>query len=94
MYRKDISRIARKAQEESGIDFDHIYAFLFTVLKTGAMTLKEIDRTMRTAPGVVYINEENNLKNVRRGVYSGGDSRRADYWEDRILERQERWQGD
>ena len=87
-YRKDLSRVAITTAEQSGFDFHIVYDFLWKVIKENNLTVKAIKNKIRASQGEIFIDSENRL-------YKEGQhhtircSAMADYYEGRILARQE-----
>ena len=92
-YRRDVSRVANKAAEESHIGFKMAYYFIFKVLKERQCGLNYVRENIKAFPGVIIIGEDelftlqfnSNTSYSNSNVYNNG----ADYWEGRILARQE-----
>ena len=92
-YRMDLSRTAREAAEISGFDFDNVYHFLWKVIKENHWSVKIIREKIKTTPGKIYIDWKNQMfrmpERATYGIAQRGNDEGADYWEGRILARQE-----
>lgn len=91
-YRMDLSRTAREAAEKSGFNFDIVYHFLWNVIKDNHWNVKIIREKINTTDGKIFIDEKNWLSNMPRSAENVNDrwsDEGADYWEGRILARQE-----
>ena len=87
-YRMDLSRTAREAAEKTGFDFDIVYNYLWKVIKTNHWSVKTIREKIQATPEKIFIDEKNLMEKMHRtGAVRCGAS--ADYWENRILARQE-----
>lgn len=89
IYRGDLSRTSREAAEISGMDFDIIYHFLWDCIKKNHWNVKIIREKIKVFPGKVFLDEGNQLFKMPRYAGTVEVSNSADYWEGRILARQE-----
>lgn len=93
MYRMDLSRTAREAAEISGFDFDSVYHFLWKVIKENHWSVKIIREKIEATPGKIYLDWKNQMFRLPErelyGIAQSGNDECADYWEGRILARQE-----
>ena len=88
--RADLRRLAIYAQEKSGFDFDSVYSFLFKVCKENKWSVGVIWEKIIATPGKIYIDERNQMfKMPEVATAARGNDEGADYWEGRILARQE-----
>lgn len=91
-YRMDLSRAAREAAEKSGFDFDTVYNFLWKVIIENHWSVNIIREKINTMPGKIFIDANNQLFKMPRSFaenVSRWNDASADYWEGRILARQE-----
>ena len=89
VYRKDLSRIAESAAEKSGFDFDIVYNFLWKVIKENNLTVKAIKGKIKATKGEIFISSANRLYMENQHHDNRWHTDEADYWEGRILARQE-----
>ncbi len=91
-YRMDLSRLTRELAEKSGFSFEVVYDFLWKVITKNHWNVKVIREKAQATSGKIFIDGSNQLfmmpktyaENIGRG-----DGEGADYWEGRILARQE-----
>lgn len=90
-YRMDLSRTAREAAEKSGFNFDMVYDFLWKVITENHWSVKIIREKINAMPGKIFIDANNQLFKMPRSAenVSRWNDASADYWEGRILARQE-----
>lgn len=88
----DLSRAAREAAEKSGFDFDTVYNFLWKVIIENHWSVNIIREKINAMPGKIFIDANNQLFKMPRSFaenVSRWNDASADYWEGRILVRQE-----
>ena len=90
-YRMDLSRTAREAAEKSGFNFDMVYDFLWKVITENHWSVKIIREKIKATPEKIFIDANNQLFKMQRSAenVSRWNDASADYWEGRILARQE-----
>ncbi len=90
-YRMDLSRTAREAAENSGFNFDMVYDFLWKVITENHWSVKIIRGKINAIPGKIFIDANNQLFKMPRLAenVSRWNDASADYWEGRILARNE-----
>lgn len=90
-YRMDLSRTAREAAEKSGFNFDMVYDFLWKVITENHWSVKIIREKINATSGKIFIDANNQLFKMPKlaGNVSRWNDASVDYWEDRILARQE-----
>ena len=99
MIRKDVMKLAESLHEKTSIDTDHIYYWLMEVGRSKGIHPKKLD--LISGDGIVFVRNERDYNCLecadrifRRGRFARafcGSSEGADYWENRILARQEAW---
>ena len=91
--RADLRRLAIYAQEKSGFDFDSVYNFLFKVCKENKWSVGVLWEKIEVTPGKIYIDWKNQMfrmsERATHGMLKLENNDGADYWERRILARQE-----
>lgn len=87
--RKDVSRLAEQLSKESGISATCIYEWLMDLGRLKGSNPCKL--TFSTLPGTVWHDAENYLRVFNPETGKPYDNMAADYWEDRILVRQEAW---
>ena len=92
-YRGDLKRTAIEVAEKSGFEFIEVYSFLFQVIKENHWSVKIIRGKIEATPGKIYIDWKNQMfrmpERATYGIAQRGNDEGADYWEGRILARQE-----
>jgi len=89
-YRADLKRTAIEAAEKSGFDFIEVYSFLFGCFKENSWSVKTIREKIKVTEGKIFLDWANQMFRMPQRSYAPrGNDECADYWEGRILARQE-----